>query len=390
MIVRRNQHKIGQGGKGFLKTEPKIKYMELNHIIKNFNFPGRLCSVIRHTSGHINDTYTIRFILNSNKKRRCILQKINQNVFPEPEKVMENIEKVTGHLRGKIIERGGDPSRESLSIVPSAEGKTFYKDTGGHYWRAYVFIENTRSYERTENPSHIYGAGKAIGKFQEMLMDLALNSLHETLPGFHNTAKRFEDFTQSVQRDLFRRVAMVRREIAFVEKRVGRVSCLVNLLREGRLPLRIVHNDTKFSNILFDNSTGDSICMLDLDTVMPGSALYDFGDAVRSAARAPGSGGPGLPGAGMDMTLYEQFCRGYLESAGRLLISLEKKLLPFSTLLMTLECGMRYLTDYLNGDIYFRISREKHNLDRARLHFKLLEDMENKFQEMKEVTENYC
>lgn len=335
-------------------------------------------------NGHINDTYII------NNAPRYILQRINSDVFTKPEEVMENIEAVTGHLRKKIAAAGGDVRRETLTLIQTDDGRSFYKADENNYFRVYRFIENAVSYDRVENPIQFYNAAKAFGKFQNMLSDFPADRLHETIKKFHDTRSRFEAFCQSVKADVCGRAKYVGPEIEFVLSRESDCGVIVNAIADGSVPVRVTHNDTKLNNVMLDSRTGEGVCVIDLDTVMPGSLLYDFGDAVRFGASSGDEDETDLSKIYMSEELFEQFSRGFLEETASVMTDAEKELLPFSAKLMTLECGMRFLTDYLNGDTYFKIHRENHNLDRARTQLKLVKDMEDKADTMRKIVDKYC
>ncbi|HHV60967.1 MAG TPA: aminoglycoside phosphotransferase family protein [Clostridiaceae bacterium] len=356
-------------------------------VTKHFKFAGDFIEANPYGFGHINDTYAAYFRKNDNKVHRYILQRINHNVFKEPEKLMENIERVTTYLRGKVIESNGDPERETLNIIPTVDGKSFYKDEEGNYWRGYIFIEGAKTYQVVENLNHFYNAGKAFGKFQKLLRGFPAEQLHETIPNFHNTPKRFEDFMEALNNDKCNRAKDVKKEIDFVINRKEDTAVLMNLLKEGKIPLRVTHNDTKFNNVMIDDVTGEGICVIDLDTVMPGLSLYDFGDSIRSGANPAAEDEKDLSKVTIDLDLYTHFAKGFLEAVGEFLTPTEIEYLPFSAKLMTFECGIRFLTDHLNGDTYFKIHREGHNLDRARTQFKMVADMEEKHDEMMEITQ---
>jgi Ser/Thr protein kinase RdoA (MazF antagonist) len=363
----------------------------LKDVISFFNIKGEFVDAKMINSGHINDTYCISLSQNSkyNTRVHYILQRINHNVFKEPEKVMDNIIKVTRHLRRKIITAGGNPERETLRFIPANDGKFYCKTKDGNYWRLYAFIDDAQTYQIVENSNHFYSAGKAFGKFQMLLSDFPVEDLHETIPDFHNTPKRFKSLIEAIDRDAMNRAKHIKSEIEFAEKRADRTSIVIDMLKENKLPLRVTHNDTKFNNVLIDNETGEGICVIDLDTVMPGSSLYDFGDSIRSGANTADEDEQDLSKVWMDLNLFEQFTRGYLEMANGLFTPLELEYLPFSSMLITFELGMRFLTDYLNGDTYFRIHRDGHNLDRARVQFKLVADMEEKHEQMNKIVEKY-
>lgn len=354
-------------------------------IVGNFKFDGKFIEANSYGFGHINDTNAAYFKKGDGKVHRYILQRINHNVFKDPVKLMQNIDGVTKHLRKKIIESQGDPERETLNIIPAIDGKSYYKTEDGYYWRGYIFIEGATTYQVVENLNHFYNAGKAFGNFQRLLSDFPADKLHETIPDFHNTPKRYEAFIEALQNDKHNRAKNAKEEIDFVLKREKDTPILLNLLNSGSIPLRVTHNDTKFNNVMIDDITGEGICVIDLDTVMPGLSLYDFGDSIRSGANPGAEDERDLSKVCMDMDLYTHFTRGFLDAAGGFLSSAELENLPFGAKLMTFECGIRFLTDYLSGDTYFKIHREGHNLDRARTQFKMVADMEGKFDKMMKV-----
>ncbi|WP_033164374.1 aminoglycoside phosphotransferase family protein [Clostridium sp. KNHs205] len=362
--------------------EPKYNFQE---IVKSFQYQGNFIKAEPYGFGHINNTYAVYFKNPEETIHRYILQRINTGIFKAPENLMENIENVTEHIKGKLRDKGGNPERETLTIVKTKDGNSFHKSENGDYWRSYLFIEEAQTYQLVENPSHFYNAGKAFGRFGQYLADYPAESLYETIPDFHNTRKRYEDFLEAVRRDAKGRVKEVQKEIQFIMERADDTEVLVSLLEAGALSLRVTHNDTKFNNVMIDDATGEGICVIDLDTVMPGLLLYDFGDAIRSGATTAREDEEDLSEVWLDLTLFESFTKGFIETAGEAMTETELEYLPFSARLMTLECGMRFLGDYLNGDIYFKISREKHNLDRARNQLKLTADMEKKFELMKEI-----
>jgi thiamine kinase-like enzyme len=303
---------------------------------------------------------------------------------------MENISGVTSFLRKKIIEAGGDPDRETLNLIPTKDNGFFYKSLDGNYWRGYIFIEKANTYQIVENLDHFYNAGKAYGKFQKLLESYPADTLYETIPDFHNTKKRYETFLTSVEKDVKNRASGVKNEIEFVIKRAKDTAVLVDLLDKGKLPLRVTHNDTKFNNVMIDDATGEGVCVIDLDTVMPGLSLYDFGDSIRSGANPADEDEKDVSKVWMDLELFEHFTKGFLEQTRESLTPLEIEYLPFSAKIMTFECGMRFLTDYLSGDVYFKIHRQEHNLDRTRTQFKMVADMEEKKEQMQRIVRKYC
>lgn len=358
---------------------------DFNSIVKNFTFGGDFIKSQSYGFGHINDTYEAYFIMPNGQMKRFILQRINSSVFKNPEKLMENIQAVTAFLRKKIIEIGGNPDRETLNLIPTVDGKSFYKSNDGDYWRAYVFIEDAQTYQIVERPQHFYNAGKAFGNFQKLLSDYPAETLYETIQNFHNTKTRFDTFVNVLEKDIMNRARDVKEEIGFALKRYDDAILLVNMLERGELPLRVTHNDTKFNNVMIDNRTGEGICVIDLDTVMPGLSLYDFGDAIRFGTNPAAEDEKDLSKVWMDIPLYEQFTKGFLCAAGDSLTKTELSHLPHSAKIMTYECGIRFLTDYLSGDTYFKIHREGHNLDRCKTQFKLVADMEQKFEQMQNI-----
>lgn len=302
---------------------------------------------------------------------------------------MQNIEGITRHIRNKVVAAGGDPDREALTLVRTVDGGVLHRSPGGEYWRAALFVEGAQTYDSARSLQQVYSAGQAFGKFQRLVSDFPAEQLHETIPDFHHTPKRLRALIQAVECDVENRARSVQAEIEFAMHRTDETSVLQGLLDAGRLPLRVTHNDTKFNNVLIDDDTGVAICVIDLDTVMPGLSLYDFGDAVRFGANPAAEDERDLSRVTIDLEIFDCLTKGYLDAAGAFLTPLELEYLSFSARLMTLECGMRFLTDHLNGDIYFRIRRPNHNLDRCRAQFKLLRDMEARFDEMVRIVETH-
>jgi len=361
---------------------------DFQRIVNQFNFEGNFLSAEPYGGGHINDTYIAKFAVNGST-RSYILQRINHHVFRDPVGLMSNIEAVTSHLRRKINSAGGDPERETLTLIPAVNGNSFIETDQGEYWRGYLFINNARTYESIENLDHVYHAAAAFGNFQRLLSDYPSADLIDTIPDFHNTKKRYLAFSESVENDELNRGRFSKNEIEFVLQRVNDTSLLIEKLELGELPERITHNDTKFNNVLIDNETGTGVCVIDLDTVMPGLSLYDFGDAIRTLANPAAEDETDLFLVNFDLQIFDLYTHGYLDAMGNELTSQEKDHLAFSAILMTLECGMRFLTDHLQGDKYFKIQREDHNLDRCRTQFKLVADMETHFDEMQKIVEKY-
>lgn len=366
-----------------------IKHYKCEELVMNFKFEGKFKVSEHNVCGHINDTHILGFEQADGTIRKYILQRINTDIFKNPEELMSNMDAVTKHIAKKVELDNGNPLRETLNIIETLDGKTYYKSQDGDYFRGFVFIEGAKTYMMVEKPEDFYKCGKAIGKFQKQLSDFSVENLYETIPDFHNTAKRYEVFLEAVKEDRVGRVVEVGSDIEFVISRAEETKILVNLLSEGKLPLRVTHNDTKFNNIMIDDITGEGIAVIDLDTVMPGLSLYDFGDSIRSGATTAEEDEVDLTKVNFDMNLYKLFTKGYLESVGNALTETELEYLPFSAKLITLELGMRFLTDHLNGDVYFKVHRENHNLDRARNQFKLVSDMEKQMDDMKKIVEKY-
>lgn len=365
------------------------KIIDFKELIKNFQFEGEFIFEEPFGCGHINDTFAVYFKMVFKHPHRYILQRINHNIFKNPEKLMQNIENVTSHIRNKVIENGGDIAREVLTIIKTNNNKNFFIDEKGNYWRAYIFIEDATSFQIVEEPELFYKSAKAFGRFQKFLSDFPAQTLYESISNFHNTEKRFETFLEALRSDVKKRAEGVKAEIDFALKRQEETKVLVNLLKENKLPLRVTHNDTKLNNVMIDNATGDGICVIDLDTVMSGLSLYDYGDSIRFGASTAAEDEKDLEKVLMDLNLFELFTKGFLEEAGKSLTETEKEYLPFSAKIMTFECGIRFLTDYLNGDTYFKTHYAGHNLDRCRTQFKLVADMEQKMSQMKEIVRKY-
>ena len=302
---------------------------------------------------------------------------------------MNNIYIVTKHISQNVKEEGWYVTREGLRLVPTVDEKLYYRTEEGDCFRAYHFIEDATTYMMVENQMDFYKCGKALGKFQKQLSDFPADTVYEIIPDFHNTRKRYNDFLEAVKNDPCDRVKGVQAEIDFIMTREKETGVLVELLNEGKLPLRVTHNDTKFNNIMIDDKTGDAICVIDLDTVMPGLSLYDYGDSIRSGATTSLEDEADLSKVHFDINLFELFTKGFLESCGEALTETEIEYLPFSAKLITLELSMRFLMDHINWDKYFQIHRPNHNLERARNQLKLVADMEEAMENMKEIVKKY-
>ena len=352
---------------------------DLGAVARQFQIGGEFLSAEPYGSGHINDSYCVTFNCKG-APARAIVQRINHQIFKHPVAMMHNIERVTAHLAAKV---SGDPDRDRrvLSLIRAHDGQAWHLDRDGNYWRAYRFIPHTRSYDAVETPEQAYHAGKAFGHFQKLLADLPAPRLHDTIPDFHHTPKRFAALVEAVQTDAAGRVKTSQQEIDFA---FAREAITGQLLAAG-LPERVTHNDTKLNNVLLDEQTGEAICVIDLDTVMPGLALYDFGDMVRTATSPAQEDERDLSKVTMQFPMFEALARGYLASAGDFLSIEEKQHLAFSGKLITFETGLRFLADHLNGDTYFKIHREGQNLDRCRTQFKLVQSIEEQEERMREL-----
>ena len=346
----------------------------------------------RYGNGHINDTFLLEGDGSSRGARiqspAYILQRINRRVFAHPEEVAENVWKITRYLRQVIREVGGDPGRETLTVIPAGDGKPYVRDRNGDVWRLTVFIRDSLSCEIADTPELFAAAGEAFGHFQYLLRDFDVSCLAETIPDFHNTPKRYQQFEEAVRKDAAGRAGAVSEEIEVIRQRRPLCSYLTDRIRDGILRQSVTHNDTKLSNILFDRNTGRPLCVIDLDTVMPGLAAYDFGDSIRAGANHHPEDERNLDRVGFDIRLYEAYARGFLRAAGAVFGGEELRSLAWGARIITLEQAVRFLTDYLEGDTYYRTDREGQNLDRARVQLKLLAGMEEQFGQMLAVLEN--
>jgi len=342
---------------------------EFRGLIRAFELPGELLRVDPFGSGHINDTFCVTSRL-MDDEAHYILQRINHHVFGDPIVVMENIQHVTTHIRLNL-KGSADIDRRVLTVIPTNDAGLLHQDATGNYWRMFRFIENTRTCNVLESPAQAYKAARAFGEFQNQLTDLPLSRLHETIQDFHHTRKRLSALEQAIAEDALNRAQAARSEIVLAQNH----RALADALLDAGLPKRVTHNDTKLNNVLFDATTGEALCVIDLDTVMPGLALYDFGDLVRSCATSAREDEPDITKVHLDLPVFEALARGYLSTAGHFLTRAERELLAVSAMVITFELGMRFLTDFLTGDKYFKIHRASHNLDRSRAQFALLESM---------------
>ena len=326
-------------------------------------------------TGLINSTWLASFDSGRAKPARYILQRINESVFGDPLEVMSNVETVTRHINEKVLRVRKDSDGQTLNLYPGRGGQSFVEGPGGGIWRCYNFIEGCRTYDVVENTRQAYQAGHAFGAFQNLVSDLSAEDIVEVIPEFHNTPRRYQQLLDAVEKDAFDRVKNVADELKRIQKFEGEMDRITTLHEQGQLPVRVTHNDTKINNVLFDISTDEAVCVIDLDTVMPGLSLYDFGDLVRTSVNPAEEDERDLSQVEMRMSIFESLVEGYLEAAGGVLTDLEVELLPFSGKLLAIELAMRFLADYLNGDAYFRVKRDGQNLDRARTQLKLAEEI---------------
>lgn len=349
--------------------------------VSHFKLPAPPYSVDPITCGNINRTFAV-YLTNGTK---YILQNVNVNVFKKPYELMDNVKGVCAFLKNKVAAAHGDPERETLSFAEADDGSLLYVDSEGKYWRMCKFIDAV-SYQSIARPELFYSAAQAFGSFQSLLADYPAETLYETIPNFHNTVSRFEAFRTSMAGcKLPERLKEAEAECRFLESRESLAHVAVDAIASGKMPLRVTHNDTKLNNVLLDAATDKALCVIDLDTVMPGSVLYDFGDAIRFGACTTAEDEPDTSKIAMDLNLFEQFTRGFIAGLGGALTEDEYDLLPEGALLMTYELALRFLTDYLNGDTYFKLNYPEHNIVRTRAQIALLVDMEKKLPEMKRI-----
>ena len=361
---------------------------KLLEISRQFNIYGDLLHAELSKIGHINETYIATYN-QGGVQVRYVHQKINTSVFKDPDVVMHNFVRVTSHQRRKLMHQGvRDASRRALTVIPTRNGKSYFRASDGECWRTLVFVEGVRTFEAVESPAQAYQAGRAFGEFQNLLVDLPGRRLAETIPHFHNTRKRFEALQRSISEDRLNRAREAKAEIEFAVKQEKLVDTILDALARKKIPERITHNDTKFNNVMLDVITGQAMCVVDLDTVMPGSALYDFGDMVRTTTSPTLEDELDLSKVQMRMTMFKALARGYLESAGPFLIKNERALIAFAGKLITFTIGIRFLSDFLSGDTYFRVHRPHHNLDRCRTQFKLVQSIERQEEAMQKFADS--
>ncbi len=357
----------------------------LKEIYNLFQADGSYSTGETFGSGHIHDSF--RIVTEGNEKDDYILQRLNNKIFKNIPSLQKNIERVTVHLRNKIGQiPGSNIKRECLQLIPSLDGKSWIQDKNGNFWRMYVFITDHRSYNIVDSPGKAFEGGKAIGRFQAMLTDMPGEPLYETIPFFHDIEKRLETFDATVSADPLNRAAGVKEEIMFVHERTEQMKIILRLGRDGQIPLRITHNDTKFNNILFDRND-KALCVIDLDTVMPGYVHYDFGDAIRTVTNTAAEDEKDLSKVTMNIDLFRAYAEGYLSETGDTLNEVEKEYLAFAPGLITYTIALRFLTDHIDGDNYFKIHHPHHNIERARAQLKLVRSMEEQYDDMQRIIE---
>jgi len=359
---------------------------ELAPIVATFSVEGSPMSITPIGSGHINDSYLVT--TSPDHVPNYVLQRINHKIFKDISGLMNNISVITNYIRKKLeLENSNYFGVQVLELVPTHTRELFHTDNDGNFWRMYLHISGSRSYDRIENPELAYEGGKAFGQFQSLTAGIDPNALAITIPRFHDIVWRLEQFEEAIRSDFANRISRIPDEINFVRERALEMHTIHRLLEQGRLPMRVTHNDTKFNNILF-NSANNAICIVDLDTVMPGTILYDFGDAIRTGANTADEDESNLEQVDLDLGLFEAYARGFLETAKTSITPIELDHLTFSAKFMTYIIGLRFLTDYINGDTYYKIYFPGHNLQRAKAQFKLLESMEKKFERMRTIIQN--
>lgn len=352
----------------------------IDEIMKAFRLE---LNVSPYGDGHINDTFV------ADSTPRYILQRINTSIFKNPDELMENIESVTEHLREKIIANGGNPDRETLTVIRTVDDKPYYRAENGNCYRVYKFITDTISLNLPENPYQFETSAKAFGRFQNMLADFDASKLHETIPNFHHTPKRIEALKLAMEENLAGRKDEIQ-NVYDEYMKFEEICCKIQQgLDSGNIPLRVTHNDTKLNNVLFDKDSLEGICVIDLDTVMPGSLLYDYGDSLRFGASTAVEDEADLDKVYFDLEYFESYTKGFLSELGTKITKSEIELLPLSALILTFECGIRFLTDYLNGDTYFKIHFPGHNLVRSKNQLKLCQDIYAKLDKMAEIVNKY-
>jgi thiamine kinase-like enzyme len=364
-----------------------MSYSHILHLAQQFDLQGETLRAIPFGSGHINDTFLVETTF-----QKYVIQRINHDVFKNPAQVMENIALVCEHQKHKLTTLGQSTDRKVLEVIRAKQytgtEKLFIQDEQHNFWRAYLFVPDTATFDVVKDEKQAYQAGKGFGKFQRLLADLNPILLHDTIPNFHNLSWRYEQLESAIQKDLVGRVKSVKTDIDFALAHTQVAVDLANYLQDGSLPLRVTHNDTKINNVLMDKNTGEAVCVIDLDTVMAGSLIYDFGDLVRTSVSLVAEDETNLDKVQIRMNIFEKLAEGYLSEAQHFMTEKEKSLLVFGGKMITLIMGVRFLTDYLSGDIYYKIKYENHNIDRCRTQFRLVAEIEKEENKMQEIVLN--
>ena len=363
--------------------------LTLQEALEAFDFGDPVVGAIRYGCGHINDTFCVHPQPEDEMCRRFILQRMSAAAFQHPDQLMKNIIGVTEYLGEQIRKNGGDRSREAMEVLRPRSGEDFFTDSKGGAWRVYPYVENTRCLQSADTPELFAASGRAFGHFQQMLKDYPADTLYETIPHFHDTEDRLKKFKAALDADPLGRAKDCQNEIQFVLDHEADCSVCLSALREGKLPLRVTHNDTKLNNVLMDKTSDVGICIIDLDTTMPGLSVNDFGDSIRFGANHSAEDEKDLSKVNLDVHLFDVYAKAFIEGCGGALTASELDYLPWGAKLMTFECGMRFLTDYLEGDHYFATHREGQNLDRCRTQFKLVQDMESHWDQLNAIIDQY-
>lgn len=358
--------------------------VKIKDALDSFLLKGQVEHWEPYGTGHINDTFLV-ITKEHHQEYKYIVQRMNHFIFKDLDGLMNNMVGVTSYLRKKIVEHGGNPDRETLNVVKTKMGEDYFRDSIGCSWRCCLFIDDAIGYDKVEKPEDFYESGKAFGNFQGLLAEYPAETLVETIPNFHNTPSRFQALLKAAEKDVMGRVVHVTQELEFIKERQQEFDLALRMHEDGLLPYRVTHNDTKLNNILIDNKTGTAICIIDLDTIMPGFSINDFGDSIRFGANTAAEDETDLSKVSLSLPLYEVYTKGFLEGCQGRLSDSEIQMLPMGAKLMTMECGIRFLADYLEGDVYFKIEKEAHNLDRCRTQLALVKDMECKWDEMVEI-----
>lgn len=366
------------------------KYLNIiKEAIEEIDFQGTIKAVKPFGGGHINDTFLLEYTLSDGKEIKYILQRINNEIFTNVKELMDNYCNICSHLKEQIKLKGGDEERETITVIYTKNGKSYTKDSKGNYWRGILFISNSITMEIVESPVDFYKTGKAFGRFQKQLNSFKVEKLQEIIPNFHNTKVRYDSLLCSVKMDKVNRVRLVQEEIKFIMDREKDTTVLIDMLSKGTLPLRVTHNDAKISNIILDKDTKEGICIVDLDTIMPGVVAYDFGDAIRSGATYATEDEVDLNKVCLELDLYEAFTKGFIEGSEGTFTKSEIESLKWGAKIITLEQGIRFLEDYLNGDEYYKIEYPDQNLNRTRTQLKLVKEIESKWDEIQKITAKY-